>query len=121
MRAGRTKRELRAAVKRGIEVLNAHYPQWWKVIKLRQFKFSDPCRCVVGTIGGVECRKANPQALTNWERGKHALGLRYANWSHTAVMADHGFDWKAMEEIPYLTELWKAAIRKAKGYCPTGQ
>lgn len=121
MRHGRTKRELRAAVKRGIAVLDRAYPQWWKVIKLTKFNFADPCCCIVGTIGGVECRVANPQGLTNWSQGKRTLGLEYSNWSRLHVMANLGFDWEAMEEIPYLTELWKAAIRKAKGYCRTGQ
>lgn len=107
----RTKRELRAAVKRGIALLNARTPFWRRVIRVREMKFDDPCCCVLGTIGSTQvCGKSSGG---NWERGKVALGIDDVD-TYTAGPKYCGFDWMERAEAPTLKRLWLQAIRTGR-------
>lgn len=104
---GRTHKELVAAVRRGIALLESAFPngRWRQLFKLKEFDFDNPCRCILGTVGQFQ-RLSNE---TPWNRGKQALGI-----VQDMDAAHYGFDWKmegGNRESEILARLWKAAIK----------
>jgi hypothetical protein len=108
--AVRTKTEMRAAVRRGIKLLDEKLPRWRRLFRIKEFDFSDPCRCVIGTIGSFQlCDDGN-----NWDRGKRALGISNPASRDQHPPHHYGLDWSSFdgpEARAYLTALWKKALK----------
>lgn len=107
-REGRSMVELRAAVKKGISILDARIPQWRRIFKTTpDFDFENPCRCVIGFVGS--CQPDDPEQLwaDEWHKGKKALGIEHS------IDLTMGFDWEHRSEIPLLTNLWKTEFKRA--------
>lgn len=41
---------IKGRIANGVKWLNRRYPNWHRVIKVRMFDFSDPCKCVIGQV-----------------------------------------------------------------------
>ena len=104
MRKGRSKPELRAAVRRGIILLDKKLPTWRRLFRIKEFNFCDPCRCILGTIGSVQLLDTSDNLF---KKGKAALGLVLDK----DVSIRLGFDWQEYDEHGVLTALWQDAIR----------
>lgn len=105
---GRSIVELRRAVKAGVAHLEERFPNgvWRRFFRLKDFKFTDPCRCVIGTIG--QCMpKTDRHFYNEWARGLDALGLVAGSYE----VKDYGFDWVSCDEAPVLAELWRRVLK----------
>lgn len=103
-RQGRNYRKLKQAVRRGVALLDERLPDWKQLVRIKEFDFTDPCKCVVGTIGRFQL---DSNCGSRWDRGKESLGLE-----SDAGVKYCGFDWEHQDEAPILSRLWLRELRR---------
>lgn len=64
MRKGRELRRLKENVDRGIELLDDHYPNWWKKIELSELNMAHCSTCILGQVFEIE----EPESYRSSER-----------------------------------------------------